>query len=398
MSNQKLYILFYPFKSRLNSKSLCPLKCRITIDKNRKEFSTGIFINPDEWDNENQEHLNNVSINNEIEILTSELKSKHLRLKISTECVSVFDLYNEYKGKAKKEEKGTSEFYQEYLKSYKKLVGKEIKQATWNKFYYVGNHLKKFIKWKYKVSDYPLNKLSLKFLDDFDFYLKTKEDHKQITINKILQRFRKVVKMAVAEKYIVSNPFILYKAKSVKHKVVYLTPEELKVFEERDFGNRTLDTIKDCFIFCCYTGLAYLEMKSLKYEHLRTGFDGQTWIFMDREKTSKPLSIPVLKQAQSIIDKYKTNDSDFVLPQMSNQKFNQYLKDIAGKLEINKRLTHHVARKTFATTVLLYNDVPMEIVSELLGHSSITITEAHYGKIVQKKVSDEMNRLRLDLD
>nr|WP_317173151.1 site-specific integrase [Flavobacterium soyangense] len=152
--------------------------------------------------------------------------------------------------------------------------------------------------------------------------------------------------------------------------------------------------IQNLFIFCCYTGLAYNEMTNLKKNNIQIGFDMRNWIQMKREKTQRQISIPILPKAQEIIDKY-SKDSDYIFPSISNQKFNSYLKEIAAITGIEKRLTHHTARKTFASTVLLYNDVPMEIVSELLGHSNMTITQESYGKIVQKKVSKEIKKLKL---
>src|SRR5690606_31515605 len=137
----------------------------------------------------------------------------------------------------------------------------------------------------------------------------------------------------------------------------------------------------------------YSEMKNLKLHHIQIGFDGNEWIKMKREKTSKDFSTPLLPTPTLIIQKYFRDGQTSIFPKISNQKFNSYLKEIAGIIGVEKRLTHHTARRTFATTVLLFNDVPMEIVSELLGHSNIAVTQAHYGKIVQKKVSEQMQRI-----
>jgi integrase/recombinase XerD len=136
-------------------------------------------------------------------------------------------------------------------------------------------------------------------------------------------------------------------------------------------------------------------MANLKDQNISKGFDENTWIIIKRAKTSKELMVPLFPEAEKIIEKYKhTTTSDKIFPSISNQKFNSYLKDIAILAKIDKRVTHHTARKTFASTVLLYNDVPMEIVSELLGHSSMKITQDYYGKIIRKKVSQEYNKLQ----
>lgn len=236
-----------------------------------------------------------------------------------------------------------------------------------------------------------LKDLDYSFIVEFEYYLKTQKLQKQITINKELQRFKKVVKTAVVGKLIDSFPFAEHKGKKITTTVIYLNSEELQHLEKYCFSQPRLEQVKDMFVFCCYTGLAYAEMSKLESKHIEPGFDGMRWIKMVREKTGKAVSVPLLPKALSILEKYQDNQS--LLPVISNQKFNSYLKEIADILGIEKKLTHHIARKTFATTVLLYNDVPMEIVSELLGHSKISITQEHYAKVVQKKVSEHITAL-----
>ncbi len=187
---------------------------------------------------------------------------------------------------------------------------------------------------------------------------------------------------------------MLHKSKSVRTQVVFLSPEELQQFEDYEFSQPRLRFVKDLFVFCCYTGLPYNELMHLEQKHIVKGFDGNLWIQMKREKTSKELSIPLLPKAEAILNKY--DGEDFVFPRISNQRYNSYLKEIAAIIGIDKHLTTHMARKTFASTVLLYNDVPMEIVSKLLGHSSMKITQDSYGKIVEKKISEEMSKLMIN--
>jgi integrase/recombinase XerD len=212
------------------------------------------------------------------------------------------------------------------------------------------------------------------------------------TLNKAVQRFRKVVSYAISQNHIDKDPFYSYKAKRVKKEIIFLTKEQLKTLEEKNFEIVRLQQIKDMFVFCCYTGLGFKEMINLKYNDITYRFDNNEWLTIKRNKTSKNYYVPLLPQAKVIIDKYQ-NDSDFVLPQMSNPKFNAYLKEIATIVGLDFNLTHHIARKTFATTVLLFNDISMEVVSELLGHSKLSTTQEHYAKVVQSKVSEQMNIL-----
>ena len=203
---------------------------------------------------------------------------------------------------------------------------------------------------------------------------------------------RKVVQFAIGHDYLDKDPFLLYWAKSVRKELVFLTVEELEKLEKQTFQIKRIQVIKDCFIFCCYTGLAFKEMVSLRRENIVKGYDGEDWIKMKRQKTQKELSIPLLPKAKKILRRY-ASDSDQLLPVTSNARFNAYLKEIADVVGIEKKLTHHVARRTFATTVLLFKNVPMEVVSELLGHSKMATTQQSYGKIVQRKVGEEMSRV-----
>ena len=350
------------------------------------------------WDSKrqkvSQKEKNHLFIQSQLSFISEKLKKAFLSNQLTTTDISVENIMDLYLGKNPKKQENVVSYFKVHLELQKHLIDKDIKQVTWNKFNYVCSDVEAFIKKNYKKRDIPLEQLDLQFLNDFDYFLKTQKNQKQVTINKAIQRFRKPIKEAVSKGYLDKDPFLLYKAKTVKKQIVFLSSNELKVLEEFQFSQLRLELVRDLFIFCCYTGLAYNEMVSLKKEHLVIGFDKKQWIQMKRQKTEKNISIPLLPEAASIIEKYASN-SDLILPKFSNQKINSYLKEIAEIVGIKKVISHHTARKTFASTVLLYNDVPMEIVSELLGHSSIQITQQYYGKVVQKKVADAMGKLAL---
>lgn len=396
MNQKSLLVLFYLNKSKVNSKGVCPIKCRLTYNKKRKEFSIGEYINPLEW-NAKKQHASsktiaNQQINLQLEIITANIKKAHLQLQLLDDAFGVEEIFAKYLGKTVKNEEYVISYFESYLVKQSKLIGKDLKLSTWKKFEYVCNDIGAFIKSKYGQKDYPLNKLDQSFLDDFEYYLKTVMNHKQITINKAIQRFRKPIRVAVGEGYLQNDPFAQHKPGRVRKEVIFLSTDELQLLEEHHFTQPRLQLVKDLFIFCCYTGLAYNDMANLKKEHIVKGFDGNEWIQMNREKTNKMISVPLLPKGKAILDKYH-EVGEYALPKFSNQKINSYLKEIGGIIGIKKSISHHTARKTFASTVLLYNDVPMEIVSELLGHSSMQITQEYYGKVVQKRVSEEMKRI-----
>ena len=400
MTTDNFKILFIEGKNRKNKKNQSPLFCRLTLNGNRKQLSTGINIESEHWDTKNQvilkSHKSAILYNSQLDKIKSKINSIYMILQLQENPFSIEDIHGKYLGKELKKSEFILSYYKQYLSKIEKLVGREIKDNTYSKFVYVGNHLEAFLKWKYKKTDYPLKELSLQFLSDFDYYLKTEKKQEQITINKTIQRLRTPIKQAISEGYLDRDPFILHKFKTVRKTVIFLTTEELKTLEEAVLQQKRLSTIQDLFIFCCYTGLAYYEMANLEKQNIQIGFDDINWIQMKREKTQRQISIPILPKAQEIIDKY-SSESNRIFPSISNQKFNSYLKEISAITGIEKRLTHHIARKTFASTVLLYNDVPMEIVSELLGHSNMVITQESYGKVVQKKVSEAMLTLTVKL-
>ncbi|OUL60053.1 site-specific integrase [Flavobacterium sp. AJR] len=396
MKKENFTILFVVKKNRLNNKGLCPINVRITYRGVRKENATGYFVEPKAWDASrqliNSKLPNAINDNAQLELIKQKIKNSYLSILLETEDFDANDIYLKYLGKPLKENEYVISYFQKYLDKIYRLIGKDLQLATWKKYNYVCVQIVGFIKWKYKKNDFSLDKITLQFLTEFEYYLKTEQNQGQSTINKAIQRFRRLIKIAIAEEILSKDPFILYKPRKVKKEIVFLTSNELKAIEEASISQPKLHLVRDLFIFCCYTGLAYNEMANLEQQNIQIGFDEVNWIQMKREKTQRQISIPILPKAQEIINKY-LEVNKLVFPSISNQKFNSYLKEIADITGIQKRLTHHTARKTFASTVLLFNNVPMEIVSELLGHSNMLITQESYGKVVQRKVSDEMKKL-----
>jgi integrase/recombinase XerD len=390
MNNFKLAVLFFLQRNRINKIGKCPIRCRITFLKSRKEFSTGIFINPDYWDSGKQKAsppaADNANLNNKLSLIYQQIDKAFLMLQILPNEFDVDDIYRKYKGEDSKEEITILGAYDLHNSKTEKLIGIDFNQLSWTRYIESRSKVALFITKHYKRKDVRLKDLDLKFIQDLEYFFKTEIKLKQATVYRSIQRVKKIIQFAIAENYLQKDPFHLFKNKKHKTVIIYLTDEELKQLEKHSFSQPRLQQVKDLFIFCCYTGLAYAEMSSLTTKNIEIGFDGNEWIQMIRKKTNRKISVPLLPKAKEILEKYNNE-----LPRISNQKFNSYLKEISALLSIDKKLTHHIARKTFATTVLLFNNVPMEIVSELLGHSNMNITMSHYGKVVQKKVSDAIH-------
>lgn len=392
-------ILFYIRRAKINANNLCPLTCRITNENQRKEFSTGIFINPEYWNASKQKahppNKGNTQINTQLSLIKQDINQAFLFLQVQDREFDVDDIYRQYKGENIKQDKSITEMFHLHITKQEKLIGISTTKVSLAKFYQTQTHVKSFIKHQYKKNDYLLKDMTMAFITEFEFYLKAEKQFKQNTVHKTIQRFKQIVKLAVGLDYLAKDPFLLYKNRKPKKQVVFLSKEELETLEKHQFASERLQQVADMFIFCCYTGLAYTEMSNLKANDIQTGYDSNKWIHIHRQKTKRDYDIPLLSKAESILDKYRTETQ--LLPVITNQKFNSYLKEIAEIVGINKTLTHHIARKTFASTILLYNDVPIEIVSELLGHSEIGITQQHYAKVVKKKIGEQMSQLNFKL-
>jgi len=394
MKHTKLYIRFFVVISKVNNRGTCPIYCKISYNKKAKKFSTGMFIKPADWDKELQAvrttDMDYYTTNGLIHSITSKLLKIELELHLKDNDFTLNNVYNKYNNRPERESYGVCEYYAKYIKNLEDLIGKDLKLSTWKKYMYNNQHLKEFVQSKYG-KDVSLKKLNITFIEEFEYWLKVSKNQKQITINKSLQRFRKPIRIAASQGLIKIDPFSSHKVKTVKNEVVFLNTEELKLFEETPLSQSRLEKVRKLFVFCCYSGLAYAEMTALNLSHIQKGFDGKDWICIVREKTSNEVSVPVLPKAEQLMKSLEFYENNG-FPKISNQRFNSYLKEIAFILDIEKRVTHHTARKTFASTVLLYNNVPMEVVQKLLGHSSITITEQSYGKILKKQVSEQMSK------
>jgi site-specific recombinase XerD len=249
---------------------------------------------------------------------------------------------------------------------------------------------------KYKREDVMLKELNFEFISDFEDYLKVENHCSHNTAIKYIKSLKKVIKMSLDFEYIDRDPFAKYKIKMERTEREFLSKEELTLLREKEFSIRRLDQIRDVFVFCCYTGLAFVDVLGLTKENIVKGNDGDLWVKTFRQKTHTRSMVPLLPVSIQILEKYKFAEKAYdekLLPVPSNQKMNAYLKEIADVCGIRKKLTSHLGRHTFATTVTLSNNVPIETVSAMLGHKSLRTTQI-YAKVVEDKVSRDMAKLK----
>ena len=399
----RVNISFFRYHSRETETGEAPLYCRLWHESKRKIFSIGFKVTRNKW-NQNKQIATGKSemtqrINTQMEVIKKKLVEIETKLIMEGSEDILEDMYALYIGKTTVSRSFITLFEERYMTA-KRMEGVKFKKSTLDKFKDVLELVRAYIKKSYHASDIPMNKVNFKFISGLEDYLLTVRRQKPVTINKNMQRVKQVTTYAMKCNYIKVDPFIDHAPLKVEKELVFLTTEELHKLESYQFAQERLAKVRDLYLFSVYTGLAYHEAFALQKKHIIMAFDKKFWIEMKREKTGKGISVPLLPQAMKIMEKYDNGGDKeaHVLPAISNQKMNSYLKEITEIVGINKKLTHHTARKTFATTILLYNDVPIEIVSKLLGHSSIAVTQKHYAKVVNKKVSACMEKLEKQLN
>ena len=375
-----------------------PVYARITINGKRIEISVKQMVDSDDWNEKrgmaktNKEE--NKILNNYLEQLRSSYVACYREMSLQKKVITIETFKKEYYGN------NDDECTLCKLMNYHNIDMKEsLCWGTMKNYFTTQKYLVRYLKERIKVTDILLNEINYKFVTDFEYYLKTYKplDHQKPLGNnglmKHMERFRKMINVALKNEWIDKDPFRAYKFKFTKYERGYLTADELHDLEKKEFKIERLQTVKDFFIFSCYTGLAYIDAIALTPSNIVKGIDMEAWIMTCRLKTSTPVKIPLLPIALEIIEKYRDNPKCIaegsLFPNISNQRLNGYLKEMADICGIDKNLTFHLARHTFATTVTLSNGVPIESVSKMLGHTKITTTQV-YAKVIERKLSDDM--------
>ncbi|MBD0725836.1 recombinase [Flavobacterium sp. L1I52] len=400
----KVSILFYAKKAKAAANGLVPIYTRITINGKRIELSTNRFIDISKWSTEAGKMKGTSeearSINNHLDLLKNKIRDTEMELIHKKIAVTTETVKNKLLG-VDERTRMLVPIFQDHNNKIKELIGKEYAPGTLERYTTSLKHTIEFMQWKYNISDIDITKIDHAFITDYEFWLRSVRNCANNTAVKYLKNFNKIIKLCLANDWLDKNPFANYKSKVKEVERVYLTEAEIQSIIEKDFKTERLSLVRDIFLFSCFTGLAYIDVKNLTKSHISYGIDGEKWIFTHRQKTESASKIPILPITQMIIDKYEDHpqclNEGSLLPILSNQKMNAYLKEIAGVCEIEKELTFHIARHTFATTVTLTNGVPIESVSKMLGHKNLRTTQ-HYAKVLDKKVSADMKILKEKLN
>jgi site-specific recombinase XerD len=396
----KITVLYYLRKSKVNAQAQMPIYQRITINGQRFDCSSGHYVDEAKWSSEASKMKGNSEearlINGQLDIMRATVYETEKKLFMNQVQITYESFKNEYQGK-KERERMLIPIFVEHNRKIKELVGFEYAPGTLERYQTSLKHTKDFLFWKYNLTDINIEKIDHAFIMEYEFYLRSVRKCNNNTAVKYVKNFHKIINQCLSNGWLNKDPFVNYKAKVKEVVREFLSEADIESMINKEFVSERLDLVRDIFVFSCFTGLAYIDVKQLTKTHISLGIDGDNWIFTTRQKTDTASKIPLLPLAQQIVDKYENHpvclNENRLLPILSNQKMNAYLKEIADVCGINKDLTFHIARHTFATTVTLSNGVPIETVSKMLGHTNLKTTQ-HYAKILDHKISNDMMILK----
>ena len=395
MVRSSFSILFFIRESKARKSGKAPIELMITVNGERCTLSTGKQVPIDKWDKTKQQVKGKdeeaQSLNNYLKAIKAKLYQKEAELLDRGFIITAELLRDAYFDKVESlKEKSLFEVFEEHNKEQEKLVGNGVSKATYWISVYTIRLLKEFVQQKYKREDLYLRELNLNFIQSFHTFLRIDKGMAQNSSTKHLKLLKKIINLAVANSYMATNPFITYKVEREPVEIDFLDEEELRKIINFDTPLPRLERAKDMFLFGCFTGLSYIDIKTLAPEHFEKDNTGRIWIKKRRVKTGVLSRIPLLPIAKLILDKYKGGEK--LLPIQNPADINKYLKDIAILCDIKKRITFHTSRHTFASTVTLANNISLEIVSKMLGHTNTRMTN-HYAKLIDKCIGEQMDKL-----
>jgi len=398
-------IHFWLKKKSIRKDGTTPIYARLRLDGISIDISTKESVFEEYWcpkaERVNLKVKNASFVNDTLDDISSEIKDSYRTLLQEGRYLTVQAIKLRYLG-----EDSPLRTLRELFKYHQKNEIPKLEKGTAKNYGATEKYLQSFMSEKYRTSDIPLAQINYAFVLSFDNYLRTckplikSQPLSNNGIMKHMERFKKMTTIACKLDCLKQDPFAFFSAKFTPYDRQYLNIEELKLIEELDLKDIGLRRVRDCFVFACYTGLSYIDVKELRPEQVVTGIDGGEWIFTKRAKSKTSVKIPLLRKAKEVLVKYSGtgygNKKELLLPVYANQKCNSYLKKIVAKCKIDKNISFHAARHTFATAVTLANGVPLETVSKLLGHTRLSTTQI-YARVMEKKISEDIGVLRTKL-
>lgn len=399
MDRNYFSILFFIKKSKLLKNGEAPICLRITINGQRAEVQIKRSIEISQW-NSNKEcaigkERKHQELNHYLETVRTKVLRIHRELEQDGKPITAEILKRHFYGEGESP-KMLLEVFREHNKKYRELLDKDVVLGTVLRYERTVRYLEEFMKEKYHISDIPLKNINQEFVKEFEHFIKTEKDCAQNATVKYLKNLKKIIRNALVNKWMDDDPFVEIRFHQTASNREFLTEEELNKLIEKEFTIPRMEVVRDIFVFCSLTGLAFTDVQHLTPEHIFRDMDGSYWIRKTREKTDNMCNIPLLDLPMKLIQKYQNHPEcvrkGVVMPVPCNQRCNSYLKEIADACGIQKTLSTHIARHTFACLAIA-NKVSTESIAKMLGHTDIRTTKI-YARVLDRTVADEMQILR----
>lgn len=401
-SKTNFRVSFFLKKTKLLKNGEASVAMRITVDGQRVENNIRKSILPSLWDQSKERAKGTsttaVDLNRFIE--EARVRIHQIITELQQEGAEINPLIVQQRfygvGQVRKQERTILQVIQEHNDEAKQLIGKDFVEITWRRYETMKRYLGELIKQKYDVDDLPLSDFTGEVIRAYEVYLKTEKDLCQNTLIRYMKALKKITNRCLANDWIHKDPFAGIKFREDPTDPEFLTLEEVDRIYNCNPGSKRLEVIRDMFLMSAFTGLAFTDVSQLTDDHIVTDNDGNKWIRKPRQKTKQMSNIPLLDIPLAIIEKYqgdkKAAKKGVLLPIPCNQVMNRYLKEIATICKINKHLTMHTARHTYAT-LCLSQGVSLKNVSKMLGHASVKMTE-RYARVLDSSILRDMNAIR----
>ncbi|GAA4915278.1 site-specific integrase [Mucilaginibacter defluvii] len=400
MLEKSFGILFYLRKQRNEASNLQYIILRVTVDGVAREMSVKRSWPSSRWNPKANRALGSKedarTLNEFLDVVQANVYAARQKLLETGQMLTAEAVIEIVSGAAQRR-RGLMALFKKHNEELEKLIGKGVAKGTWTNFNTSYRHLGTFLNKEYGTDEINIISLNLEFVKKFYNWLRVEKNLKHNSALKNIANMKKIVITCVDNGWLKVDPFVKFDLSREEVQTTFLVKEEIQAIAEKVFVNQRLARVRDVFIFCCFTGLAFADVKQLKKSEVSIGIDSQLRIYKGRQKTGTPSFIPLLPITMKILKKYEQDPEclgkDQLLPVLSNQKYNAYLKEIGDLCGIEKELKTHVARHTFGTSVTLANNVPLESIKEMMGHKSLRQT-LHYAKVSGLKVSQDMAKLR----
>ena len=396
MERTTFSLLFYIRRDKLNKRGEAPVFMRLTINGERADASIKRFIEPHAWNSEkgkaNEKCRGGKDLNLYLDAISANILQIQRDLELDKKEVSAQIILNRYLGKEQSDRHTLMEVFRAHNEKCRALSGISLAPGTVIRYETSLRLTEAFLRTTYKKEDCYLDEITHQFVEDYDFYLRTVRRCCHNTTTKYLLNFKKIIRIALAKGWMKKDPFaqVHFHFEPVERE--FLEKQELKVLLNKEITITRLSQVRDIFCFCCLTGLAFMDVQQLKPEHLVADIHGKIWIRKARQKTKNMCNIPLLDEAQKIIDRYRDHPycqtHGVLLPVCSNQKMNSYLKELADICGIPKNLSTHCARHTFATLTLA-SGATIDNVAKMLGHANVNMTR-RYAKVLDSSIMRDM--------